>query len=99
MYEVRDGRGVFIDNQPPKDPIPYASIQEFFALNPDCCKISLMARENFRAPTESRLTGRLAAFVNVNFLVRYRAATGEEIEVPMRIDPGVSNCGEIWFGP
>jgi len=31
--------------------------------------------------------------------MRYRAATGEEIEVPMRVDPGVSNCGEIWFGP
>ena len=98
IYEVRDGERVFIDNQTPKDPIRYGDLQEFFARNSDCCKVSLSARENFEAPTMSRLTGRLAAFVNVNFLVRYRAATGEEIEIPMRIDPGISNCGEIWFG-
>jgi hypothetical protein len=59
----------------------------------------MSARENYEAPTMSRLAGRFASFVNVTFLVRYRDSDGDEIAESVRLDPGVSNCGKIWFGP
>jgi len=97
IYEIKNGERVFVDTRTPTDPIPYAGLDDFFTKNPDCCRFSLSARENYQAPILSRLLGELAGFANVTYLVRYRDTNGEEIAEPIRLDPGVSNCGAIWF--
>jgi hypothetical protein len=98
IYEIRNGERIYINNEIPTNPIAYANPEEFFAMNPDCCSFSLRSSQNEDVTTIDRLTGRLSGFASVAFLVRYRTAAGEEMSEPMRADPGISNCGQIWFG-
>jgi hypothetical protein len=97
FYENRNGERVLVDNRSPSNAIPYDGLEDFFARNPDCCQFSLTDRQNDQPPTLNRLLGDVSGFANVTFLVRYRDANGQEIAAPIRLDPGVSNCGKIWF--
>jgi hypothetical protein len=62
----------------PEQLIPYRDIDEFFAVNPDCCSFarSGLYGEEWDSSLWFKITGYSAGFTNVKFRVRYRDAAG-----------------------
>lgn len=81
----------------PENPIPYRDIDEFFKLNPNCCKVSKQVQDEggwMAADLADRMCGRVSDFVDVTYFVRYRDAHGVEQKKAIRTMPALSNCGE-----
>ena len=87
-----------LGNYPPKDPIPYASIEEFRRLNPNCCTLSNSARKAPEVSFFSRVKGTNSTYVLVNFLVRFRDEDGNEVSEPASTFSAITNCGYAWAG-
>jgi hypothetical protein len=85
-------------NYPPKDPIPYASIEEFRRLNPNCCALSTSARLAPDVSILSRAKGTNSTYVLVNFLVRFRDEYGAVVSEPASTFSAITNCGYAWPG-
>ncbi len=82
------------------EPIPYRDIEEFLALNPNCCQVTLnYITTGYEANPIScweRLTG-WSAIVGIRYVSRYRDNKGIAQVKKIEIFPSISNCGElIW---
>lgn len=87
-----------LGNYPPKDPIPYSSIEEFRRLNPNCCTLSNSARKAPDVSFLSRVQGTNSTYVLVDFVVRFRDERGNEVSEPAGTFSAISNCGHGWPG-
>lgn len=79
----------------PEQLILYRDIDEFFALNPDCCSFTRngMYGEVTRAELWPRLTGYSAGFTNVKFRVRYRDGAGKVQTKFSAVSWSYTSCG------
>ncbi len=86
------------ENTPPGLPIYYRNLDEFFQINSACCKVTAVRGIDDEPPTFwERVTGKVSAFVSVNYLVRYQDETGHERSTSLSPYPAVSNCGRpVW---
>jgi hypothetical protein len=79
----------------PKNPIHYRGVDEFLAVNPDCCKVDPTEKfmEGGTLTLVERLTGTASSVVEVNYLVRYRRkdGTADSIKTTGRLH--ITNCG------
>lgn len=94
-------QGVY-HRSPPPNPIAYRGLEDFFALNPGCCRIVISRGNEGGPPTRdiggppdfwSRVTGGVSAYVEVLYRVRYRTSGGEEHSERVEATPAISNCG------
>jgi len=89
-----DGRRAINWSRPEK-PIPYSSIEEFFAVNPDCCEVTL--REHPKQGGTISLIDRLLGITSANVRVRYQVRYLDENKQPNTeyVEPywAVSSCG------
>jgi hypothetical protein len=60
----------------PNNPIPYASIGDFLAVNPDCCAVTL--QEHPQSGGQISLMDRLLGFTSANVRVRYQVRYRDE---------------------
>lgn len=84
----------------PDEPIPYRDMEDFLALNPNCCQVTTnyktLGGEGNPISCWERLTG-WSAVVGIRYLERYRDNKGIIQTKFVEIFPGISNCGElIW---
>jgi hypothetical protein len=79
----------------PERALPYRSVQEFLAVNPDCCEVTM--RENPKLGGDislgMRLLGKTAANVRVRYQVRFLDANGQTITEYVEPYVAISNCG------
>jgi hypothetical protein len=75
--------------------ILYRDIDEFFAINPDCCSFSRNGLYGEIGHTElwDKITGYSAGFTNVKFRVRYRDAEGRVQTKFSAVSYNETNCG------
>jgi hypothetical protein len=98
VYRTENGHKRVVDVQRPRDPVPYASTEEFLRLNPNCCFITDRTRKGPNATFLSRVTGSISAIVVADYLVRYRGEDGSIVAVPYGRANAVDNCGRLWSG-
>lgn len=89
---------VRVDMNIPKKPIYYNSIEEFKAINKDCCRLSDLDINGDQAGFITRARGGLSTYVRVRYKVRYLNSANELIEVMMEILVAVDNCGRARQG-
>ncbi len=81
----------------PVEPIPYQSVDEFFARNPNCCTMvdHVSGSEGpFKPDFWDRATGECSGgIVRVTGTYRFRDAAGNEREVRHTHESLLSNCG------
>jgi hypothetical protein len=82
----------------PKDSIPYASVEEFRRINPDCCRLSNSARGAPDVSFLSRVQGTNSTYVLVDYLVRYRDEHGNVVSEHSSTFAAITNCGDAWSG-
>ena len=80
----------------PAQLIVYRDVEEFFAVNPDCCSFARNGLYGELGSTSlwSKITGYSAGFANVKFRVRYRDAAGRAHEKYSGWSANFSNCGK-----
>lgn len=86
-------------NRPPKFPIPYRDIKEFFDLNPGCCKVVMQGTHDGEFAGVNffdKLFGRTSCLVEMSFVVRYRDESGVVHSHLVKTIPAISNCGYLW---
>lgn len=93
MSEYDKSQGAVALN--PEQLILYRDIDEFFAVNPDCCSFTRngLYGELARADLWPRLTGYSAGFTNVKFRVRYHDGAGNMQTKFSAISWSYSSCG------
>jgi len=83
----------------PENPVPYKNLNEFFAINPNCCKVTQDYRsiggEGDNTSAWGCISGKKSAIVGVRYLLRYRDENGDIQSKLKEIFPGISNCGEL----
>lgn len=79
----------------PEKAIPYESVEEFFAVNPDCCEVTLQQhpKQGGTVPLLERLSGDTAANVRVRYQVRYLDENEQLKTEYVESYWAVSNCG------
>lgn len=79
----------------PTQLILYRDVDEFVAVNPDCCSFTRdgLYGEDSSAPLWPRLTGYSAGYVNVKFRVRYRDAEGAQQSKFSAVSWSYTACG------
>ena len=79
----------------PNHPIHYRDVDQFLALNPDCCKVDPTEKfmEGGTLTLIEKLTGTATSVVEVNYLVRYRLDDGEEASIKTTSYLHITNCG------
>lgn len=79
----------------PDKPIYYKDVDEFLALNPDCCELTQMRNleEGVGFTFMERLKGTASSFARINYQVRYRE-DGAVKSVLSKNHFAISNCGE-----
>lgn len=97
-YKQLDGGAGVSRSERPPNPIPYKGIEEFKRINKDCCEMTVVASEGYRAPFFYRIWGSVSGFAHIKYLVRYKDKDGNVIETPYETYPAVSNCGRVWSG-
>jgi hypothetical protein len=85
-------------NTPPRDLIPYGSVQEFRRVNPKCCVLSKSARGAPDVSFWSRVQGMNSTYVLVDYLVRYRDERGNVVSEHGATFAAITNCGDAWAG-
>lgn len=78
-----------------KELILYGDMDEFLAMNPDCCSFTRngLYGEYVRTELWSKVTGYSAGFVNIKFRVRYRDVAGNEETKFSAHSGNKTNCG------
>jgi hypothetical protein len=87
-----------VDVNIPKKPIYYNSIEEFKAINKDCCRLFDFDMNGDQAGFITRASGDLSTYVRVRYKVRYLNSDNELIEDMKEILVAVTNCGRGWQG-
>lgn len=85
-------------NEQPKVYIPYQDINEFFLLNPECCKVTKEFHDGdgfVAVEFWDRITGSVSDYVTVEYFVRYRDLQGLEHRELIKTHPIISNCGRV----
>ena len=82
----------------PEDPVPYKDMEEFFLVNPSCCKVgreyqSLGGRDSISF--WGCVTGTETAIVGVRYLLRYKDGSGVIQSELKEVFPKISNCGKL----
>jgi len=83
----------------PERPIRYRDMDEFFAINENCCTITTRARKGYWPGFWSRLRGYFSCFVNVKYQVRFVVDDGRGMSLPHSTYVAISNCGRAWNAP
>lgn len=81
----------------PAHPIPYRDINEFYSMNPDCCKVTKKFHDGdgwVVLPVLGRITGAYSDYVTVTYNLRYRDEQGNEQQKIIKTYPVITNCGE-----
>jgi hypothetical protein len=80
---------------PPSDPIAYRDLEEFFLVNPDCCKVNPTEKyiEGGGLTLIERLTGTATSVIEVAYLVRYRDSNGVVQSVKTKTQLHITSCG------
>jgi hypothetical protein len=81
-----------------KDLIPYANSVEFFAANPDCCRIEWTASKGYAPSWDKRVWGSFAGFVAIQYRARIAEPTGVVRQLPTADIFAITNCGRVWSG-
>ena len=83
-----------------KNPVqPYANIQEFLAINPQCCEIGPVGGDGYIPQTlYTRVIGKHAGNVVVRYLERTVESDGSIRKQMTTIQPIISNCGKVRIG-
>lgn len=81
---------------PPEKPIFYRDVDEFLALNPGCCAITLRRKEleDSGARFEDKLTGTVSSFVGMDYWVLYWDDDNKEQAIKTEGYLPLSNCGK-----
>jgi hypothetical protein len=82
----------------PENPIKYKDIDDFMAINPGCCKLSMRTGEGDAPSFLDRITGYVSTYVIVKFKVRYFDEQHLEKFANSGVAVAVKNCGESWSG-
>lgn len=94
-----DGYRRYIEKNLDDEPIPYRDIEEFLALNPNCCQVTTnyksIGGEGDTVSCWNRLIGFKSSVVGIRYLKRYRDNKGIIQTKRLEIFPGISNCGEL----
>lgn len=82
---------------PPSRPIHYASVDEFLAMNPECCRIAPIEKyiEGGHLDLLSRLTGEATNIVEIRYLVRYLDDSNRHQSFPAEILLRLNNCANL----
>lgn len=80
---------------PPENPIYYRDVDEFLALNPDCCKVNPTEKfmEGGTLTLVEKLTGTATSVIEANYLVRYRREDGKEGSIKTTGYLHITSCG------
>jgi hypothetical protein len=81
-----------------KNPIYYNSIEEFKAINKDCCTLAEDDGSGYRGGFYNRASGGLSTYVLVRYKVRYFDSDNEVKEKNTDLTVAVSNCGMAYIG-
>lgn len=81
----------------PENVIDYKDISEFKSINPDCCRLTMIAGEGARPHAIDRLFGKVASLVVITYKVRF-FENGDETQAIDSIAVAVRNCGTVWSG-
>lgn len=77
----------------------YSSLEEFYAMNPDCYKfvetIDTPDAPPFTIPYREKISGRLNTFIIVSYIFAFDKQNNNAPIYKGRIF-GLSNCGELW---
>ncbi|HNE26465.1 MAG TPA: hypothetical protein PLH12_04925 [Pseudomonadales bacterium] len=82
-----------------KKPIKYKDEQDFLALNPDCCTLSMKIGEIGeieRPAIIDRVTGYFSTYVTVRFKIRFLDENNKESFGEGSSSVSVTNCGKSW---
>jgi hypothetical protein len=82
----------------PGVPIPYKDSHEFFRLNPNCCHLSSVIKDEnglIKIGFWDRLLWGISEFVFVTYSLRYLDRNGDEKTMSVKTHSMVSGCGEI----
>jgi hypothetical protein len=80
------------------DVIYYSSVAEFLLVNPDCCHVTkeiYIEGAPMKLSFEDRICGRVADYVSVRYLIRYRDAEGAVRSQSAQTSYPISPCGNI----
>ena len=78
----------------PEGFIPYKSVDEFMAKNPECCTIE-EPQEGFKPSLLDETTGHFRTFVTVRYKVMYPEKSNKETDYG-RITYPMKNCGQVY---
>lgn len=98
-YTVNEAGGKVLLNEAVEISFSYSSLEEFYALNPNCCELVEVfdggERRNNTIPFGERVCGRLNTLVRVFYIYDYDQQNGG---LPLYREKyfGLSNCGESW---
>jgi hypothetical protein len=88
---------------PPENPIYYRDVDEFLAINRNCCSISILYKgpESFSAGFKEKVTGTMSGVLSVRYLVRYLTPIGTVQNILIVDQLPMSNCGKPvrWLNP
>lgn len=106
-WKIRPGKGDDSNDWEakslPSSPIPYREIDEFFALNPNCCYVTRHYQSIFNSDGGDDVTfgdcmsGRKTSVVVVHYLLRYRDEKGKLQTETLEDYSSMNNCGKfVW---
>ncbi len=78
--------------------IPYISVDEFVAENPDCCSLNRTSSTAYTPSLLDRLSGTSNGYVHIKFKSRSQGANVEITTKSIETEPAVTNCGRVWIG-
>lgn len=82
----------------PENPVMYKDINDFMAINPGCCRLSLRTGEGGAPSFLDRITGYVSTYVLVQFKVRFIDDKHVENFSNGGMAVAVKNCGDSWSG-
>lgn len=81
-------------NSPPEHPIFYKDVDDFLAINPDCCQLTAQRDSTEGHPgLTQRVTGTTIGYIKIEYQVRYQE-NGIVKSVLYDEYPPISNCGK-----
>jgi hypothetical protein len=93
------GRAVRTGRRFNDDSLPYVDVDDFLAINRNCCRVVDVWPEIGASPGwYARLTGEFSGFVRLDFLSRKKEDDGQVSEEKRRGYVALTNCGRTWSG-
>ena len=81
---------------PPNKPIHYLDVDEFLAINHDCCKVVPIEKyiEGGHLTLLERVTGTATQVVEIRYLVRHRDDINKPQSFPTKANLQITNCAD-----